>query len=137
MDNVTLNYAAILVAAIVNMVIGALWYSPLLFGNIWMKAMKFSKNEMKGDKYMGARYAVAFLVGLLMIYIMAHYVSAFEANTASMGAQAAFWPWLGFMVPVLAGDILWNGKPISVFVINASHYLVALLMAGVILATWQ
>ena len=137
MDNITLNFAAILVAAVVNMVIGALWYSPLLFGNIWLKAMKFNKEDMKCDKAMGVRYAVAFLMGLLMVFVLAHYVAAFEANTASMGAQAAFWPWLGFMVPVLAGDILWNGKPFSVFVINASHYLVALLVAGVILASWQ
>lgn len=137
MDDITLNFAAILVAAIVNMVIGALWYSPLLFGNIWVKAMKFNKAELKADKYMGVRYAVAFLMGLLMVFVLAHYVDANEATTPSMGAQAAFWPWLGFMVPVLAGDILWNSKPFSVFVINASHYLVALLTAGVILAVWQ
>lgn len=137
MDNVTLNYAAILVAGLANMVIGALWYSPLLFGDIWMKAMKFSKNDMKADKTMGLRYAVAFLMGLLMVFVLAHYVDALEATTPAMGAQAAFWPWLGFMVPVLAGDILWNGKPFSVFVINASHYFVALLVAGVILASWQ
>lgn len=134
---VTLNYAAILVAGIVNMMLGALWYSPLLFGNIWMKAMKINKSEMKVDKYMGARYAVAFLMGLLMVYILAHYVSYMEASTASEGAETAFWPWLGFMMPILAGDILWNGKSFTVFAINAAHYLVAMLMAGVILATWQ
>lgn len=134
---VTLNYAAILVAALVNMVIGSVWYSPLLFGNIWMKGMRIDKNKIKTDKTMGARYAVAFLMGLLMIYILAHYVDIMDADTASKGAEAAFWPWLGFMVPVLTGDILWNGKPFSVFAINASHYLVALMAAGIILAVWQ
>ena len=28
---------SVLVAAIVSMVIGGLWCSPLLFGNVWMK----------------------------------------------------------------------------------------------------
>ncbi len=134
---VTLNYAAILVAGLINMVIGSAWYSPLLFGNIWMKGMKIDKNKIKADKYMGLRYGVAFLMGLLMIYILAHYVDYMEADTASEGAETAFWPWLGFIVPVMAGDILWNGKPFSVFAINAGHYLVALMMAGVILASWQ
>lgn len=134
---VTLNYAAILVAGIANMVLGALWYSPVLFGNIWMKAMKFSHADMKNTKHMGIRYAAAFLMGLLMVYVLAHYVSYMEASTASKGAETAFWPWLGFMVPILVGDILWNGKSFTVFVINAAHYLVAMLMAGVILAIWQ
>ncbi len=134
---VTLNYAAILVAGIANMVLGALWYSPVLFGNIWMKAMKFNKSDMKNTKGMGVRYAVAFLMGLLMIYILAHYVDYMEAETASAGAETAFWPWLGFMVPLLVGSVLWDGKNFTVFAINAAHYLVAMLMAGVILATWQ
>jgi hypothetical protein len=76
-------------------------------------------------------------MGLLMIYILAHYISAFDADTASKGAQAAFWPWLGFMLPLHMGDVLWNGKPWSVFAVNAGHYLVALLIAGMILASWQ
>ena len=136
MDDITLNYTAILACALVNMVIGALWYSPLLFGNIWMKGMKFSASELKNTKYMGARYAVAFLMGLMMIYILAHYVSAFGADTAAEGAETAFWPWLGFMLPLLAGDVLWNGKTFGVFIINASHYFVTLMVAGIILASW-
>lgn len=134
---VTLNYAAILVAGLVNMALGALWYSPLLFGNIWMKAMKMNKNDMKNCKGMGLRYALAFLMGLLTVYILAHYVSYMGASTASAGAETAFWPWLGFMLPILAGTVLWDGKKFTVFAINAAHYLVAMLMAGVILAVWQ
>ena len=33
----TINYIAVLVSAVIGMAIGALWYSPLLFGKIWMK----------------------------------------------------------------------------------------------------
>ncbi len=134
---VTLNYAAILVAGLVNMMIGAAWYSPALFGNIWMKGMKINKKDIKMDKTMGLRYAVAFVMGLLMVYILAHYIDYMQADTASEGAETAFWPWLGFIIPVMAGDVLWNGKPFSVFAINTGHYLVALMAAGVLLASWQ
>lgn len=137
MDSVTLNYAAILVCALINMVLGALWYSPVLFGKIWMKGMKISPSDAKNAKYMGARYAVAFLMGLLMIFILAHYVDAFEATAASQGAEAAFWPWLGFMIPVFAGDVLWGGRSFSVVLINASYYFVVLMIAGVVLSVWQ
>ena len=36
--NVDVNYLAVLVAAIINMVIGSIWYSPSMgFGKSWMK----------------------------------------------------------------------------------------------------
>ena len=44
------NYLAVLVAAIVNMVVGALWYSPLLFGKAWMKLTGFNKKQLKKAK---------------------------------------------------------------------------------------
>ncbi len=31
------NYLAVLVAAIVGMVVGFIWYSPKVFGKMWMK----------------------------------------------------------------------------------------------------
>jgi len=34
-----LNWLAILVAAISTMVVGFLWYSPLLFAKAWMREM--------------------------------------------------------------------------------------------------
>ena len=33
----TINWLAILVAAISAFVVGGIWYSPLMFGNAWMK----------------------------------------------------------------------------------------------------
>lgn len=133
---VELNFLAILVAAVVNMVIGALWYSPLLFGGIWMRAMNLRKESMKGGN-MAVLYLVAFLMTLLTNFVLAHYIDYLGAETASEGAESAFWPWLGFFVPVLAGGVLWEKKPFKVFVVNAAHYLVVLLGSGIILALWQ
>ena len=42
---VAVNRRAILVAAIVALIIGSIWYGPL-FGNAWMKLMKFDPKEV-------------------------------------------------------------------------------------------
>jgi len=34
-----LHYVGIIIATITGMILGALWYSPLLFGNLWMKSI--------------------------------------------------------------------------------------------------
>ena len=44
------NYLAVLVAAIVSMVIGGLWYSPLLFGNVWMKLSGITQKDVEKAK---------------------------------------------------------------------------------------
>lgn len=37
MERPRLNYLAILVSALIWRLLGALWYSPALFGNAWMQ----------------------------------------------------------------------------------------------------
>ena len=41
-----MNYLAIIIAGILNMAIGAAWYSPMLFAKPWMKAMGFDQKAM-------------------------------------------------------------------------------------------
>ncbi len=41
----SLNWLAVLVAAISTMVVGFLWYSPLLFAKPWMREMGYDPND--------------------------------------------------------------------------------------------
>ena len=50
MQIVEVNYVAVLAAAIASFVIGALWYSPMLFGKMWMKLSNVSGKEVKKAK---------------------------------------------------------------------------------------
>jgi hypothetical protein len=43
---ITINYAAVLLAAVANMVVGMLWYGPL-FGKQWQALMGFNADSMK------------------------------------------------------------------------------------------
>lgn len=43
-----INYLAVLVATLSTMVLGFLWYSPVLFGNAWVKLRNMKMEEMKG-----------------------------------------------------------------------------------------
>ncbi|HYU64967.1 MAG TPA: DUF1761 domain-containing protein, partial [Candidatus Paceibacterota bacterium] len=72
MPQVTLNYWAILVAAVAQMVIGALWYGPL-FGKMWMHLTHRTMDDMKGQSA-GSAYAMGFVVALVSAYVLAHFV---------------------------------------------------------------
>ena len=54
MDPAQLNIVAILAAALASFVIGGLWYSQLLFGNLWMRQAKISE-EMAASEVLCRR----------------------------------------------------------------------------------
>ncbi|MBI3026774.1 DUF1761 domain-containing protein, partial [Candidatus Woesearchaeota archaeon] len=47
-----------------------------------------------------------------------------------------FWVWIGFLATTQIGMVLWEGKPIKLYIINTLHYLVVLAVMSAILAVW-
>ena len=134
---VNVNYLAVLVAAIASMVVGFLWYGPL-FGKMWMGLMNFDKKKMNEAKKkgMGKTYVLAFVTSLIMSYVLAHFVNYVQAKTIADGVVLAFWLWLGFFATTQLGMVLWEGKPVKLYLINTLHYLVTLGVMSAILAVW-
>lgn len=136
--NVEVNYLAVLVAGVVNMVIGFLWYSYMLFAKPWMKEMGYTKQSMQADqKKMAPYYALSFVAALVMAYVLSH-VMAFSQNfynyTAVMtGLSTGFFMWLGFVGPVQMTDVIFGKKSWNLYFINTGYQLVSLLAMGVVI----
>lgn len=137
MPTAIINYLAVLVAAIVSMIVGAFWYSPMLFGKQWMEWMNFAPKDMLDmKKRANASYAINFLTLLLMAFVLAHFVDYAQATTFIEGVQLGFWVWLGFIATISLGSVLWENKPIQAYLLNAGYQLVSLVLMGVILTLW-
>lgn len=139
---VDINYLAVLVAAIVQMLLGWLWYGPL-FGNTWTKLMNFSEEHMRAAKAkgMGGSMGIMAIGTLLMSWVMAIFVTSAEAHygiwTASYGAHVAFYLWLGFAIPLTLTSVLWESKSWKLWFLNVAYYLVGFLIMGAILGGWH
>lgn len=132
------NYLAVLVAAVGSMVLGGLWWSPLLFGKSWMAAMGKTEADipaMKKKAPLG--YAVSFIGALVTSYVMAHMVDYTGADDLLTGIKTGFWIWLGFVVTTHIGLTIFEGRPMKVFTINTTFNFVNLAMMGVINAVWK
>ncbi len=138
MVEAVINYWAVIVAALVSMILGMLWYSPGMFGNVWMRLSKLSKKDIDAEKSkgMGGRYFLGFVGAFIMSFVLAHFVDYAEATTFSGGLQAGGWIWLGFIATTMLGMVLWEGKSWKLYCINSGYYLVSLLINGGILAVW-
>lgn len=69
----SINYPAVLIAAVAGMIVGFIWYSKALFGKQWASLMGYTDESIKqARKEMGKLYGVSFLFALLTSYMLAH-----------------------------------------------------------------
>ncbi len=133
MPHVDVNYWAVLVAAISNMVIGSIWYMPSVFGNAWMK---LSGHKM-GNGSMGMSYGLMFVAALVSSFVLSYFVSYAGATTWMTGLETGLWVAVGFVLATGAGSYIFSKKPFNLYLIDNGYQLVALGVAGIILATWR
>jgi hypothetical protein len=132
------NYPAVLVAAILNMVLGALWYSAALFGKSWMELVGFKPEDVQKRMAGASRlYAVHFIGSFLMAYALARFIWYAQAHTMVAGAAIGLLAWLGFVATTHGANFLFEGRPTRLYSINTGYPLVALIIMGALLGVWR
>lgn len=136
-QHISVNGAAVFAAAAVKFALGALWYSPLLFGKWWSASMGMDEAKMAEAKKSALRGYILTAIGtLLMAFVTAHMVDLAHATTASAGAQTGFWLWLGYIVTFALAGVAFESKPWKLFGINIGYQFFGLTAMGAILAAW-
>lgn len=137
----SLNWLAILVAAISTMLVGFLWYSPLLFAKPWMREMGYDPNDkakvQEMQKSAGPAYAGSFVASLLSAFTLALILHGLQEEGLHHGIMASFHIWLGFVATVQFTGALFMKQSMKLFAINTGYQLVCYLVMGAILAVWQ
>ena len=135
------NFLAIFVAAISTMVVGFLWYSPLLFANPWMREMGYDPNDkaktQEMQKTAGPAYAGSFVASLLSAFTLALILEGLQTADVPHGLMVGFHVWLGFVATVQFTGALFMKQSMKLFAINTGYQLVCFLVMGAILAAWH
>ena len=135
----TINFWAILVASVVAFGIGALWYSPILFGKEWMNLAKISDRDVdEGEgRGMWKLYIAQLVITIVLFAVLGFFVSATASRTAGDGAFLGFIAWLGFSLTAAVGDMLWMKKPMKLLLISEICTLVTWIVGGAIIGAWR
>ncbi len=132
------NYLAVGAAALATMVIGAVWYSPLLFSKLWMKAHGYSEEDVEQmRKTLGRAYMVSMFCYVVMAFVLAVLVSWVGVTTVLEGAVLGLLVWIGFLATLGLTANMFSEKPLSTYLIDAGYQLVYTVVMGVILAAWR
>lgn len=69
------NLVTTAVAAIIPLIMGFLWYGPMLFKKAWMKEVGFNDDSMKGANMaliFGLSYVLSFLLAFILQTVVIH-----------------------------------------------------------------
>ncbi|SEC36250.1 Protein of unknown function [Tenacibaculum sp. MAR_2009_124] len=82
------NYFAILGAAFIPMIMGFLWYGPMLFQKAWMKEMNFTQKDVEGGNMLvifGLSFVFSFILALFLQSIVIHQFGVFQTLAGEPG----------------------------------------------------
>src|SRR5690242_10031402 len=129
-----INYWAVLIATVVTMVLGFLWYSPVLFGNAWMKLVGLKREDMSGGG--PATYILTMLTALVGSFLLALLLTVGDKPDAGTGLMIGLI--LGVAVSVKIGmNYLFEGRKLPLYLITIGYHLVTFLLSGLIIGLMQ
>ncbi|MEO5499739.1 MAG: DUF1761 domain-containing protein [Candidatus Saccharimonadales bacterium] len=135
--DVSVNYLAVLLAALSTMAVGSVWYSPAGFYKQWAKLAKVKENKNITGKQMAVMYGSVLIASTIMAYVLAHV--AFLSNQYFQNAfwqdavTTAFWLWLGFVATRFYVHDTFENRAGKLTVLNSGYELATLLVMGLII----
>ena len=141
-DEIVLNYVAVLLAAIASFAFGAAWYMAL--SKAWLAARGVSPATLKkAPARLGPvpiPYLIAFIAELVMAWMLAgillHLQRGGLAPSLRNGVISAAFLWLGFVATTLVVNHSFQGAKRTLTLIDGGHWLGVLLIQGAILGWW-
>ncbi|NER14323.1 DUF1761 family protein [Leptobacterium flavescens] len=135
MENITINHFAVLACAAANLLVGAVWYSPVLFYKAWKKENNLTDDHFKGLNF-GKMYTISFLLSLIISYNMAFFLG--DATTDwKWGLTAGFLTGFGWAATIFAVIALFELKSWRYILINGGYIVFYFSLIGFILGIWR
>jgi hypothetical protein len=136
-----LNYLAVIVCTLAYFIIGALWFSPVLFSKSWMAGHGISMPNSDADKArmrkeMPKMMAITFLLCLIGTVAIAYLEAAFGINNWMTGCKLGLFAGI-FVFITLALSYMYTKKSFKLVLIDAGYHIVSLIIVATILAIWK
>ena len=130
-----LNPWALLVCALFLWLLGAVWYSPVLFAKPWIAIVGRKQGEKPEGVITGM--IASFIGDLILAFVLAHIIGWSGAPSFAWGAFVGLLCWFGFVAGPLYPQHIYEGRPFRYFAIDGGYWLIGLVVVGGILAVWH
>jgi hypothetical protein len=134
------NIWAALVSALALLFLGSVWYSPLMFGPIWIRLSGFDMDDRKlmteGRKKMPLNMLLSFVANTVFAIGLTLLLSAFEVATLWQALLIGLIVLVGFIMTKQLEGVLWGSQPWGLYWLNISYAVVSILAMILIVYSW-
>jgi hypothetical protein len=136
----SVNWLALLVAAVAAWLFGAVYYGVL--GKIWMAAQGETmeslkaKNAGKSATTKTAPFILSFVAELIMAWVLSGMLTHMGMTGARAGAISGAFVWFGFVLTTIVVNNAYTFRSWRLSAIDAAHWLGALIITGAIVGGW-
>jgi hypothetical protein len=130
----SLNWLAIVIAAVSAFALGGLWYSPLMFVKIWAKEAGIDLDPAKRGS-MAKIFGLSFILSLIASFFLAMFIGP-DAG-AAFGTLAGFMAGIGWVFTYMGIIYLFEGRSLALFLVNAGYSVASLTIMGLIIGAIQ
>jgi hypothetical protein len=135
------NVWAVLLSALATMVVGFVWYSPLLFARRWTILMGYDPDDKtklaEMQKSAGPSYMLSLVASVLSAAVLGKIIAIATIHTPLYGIKMGLAVWLGFVTTVQLTNALFMRQPAKLYAINTGYQLVCYVVMGAIMAAWR
>ena len=130
----SLNWLAVLTATVLYFVLGALWYSPVLFAKKWMELRNIKEEDIDGPNPIIFLYS--FILQLMGVISLALFIAAMGIDSAMNGAIIGFGAGAGILFTLAGTTGIFTELKMQLHFLDSGYHVVGLTLAGTILGFW-
>lgn len=136
MESAGINWLAVIASTIAYMVLGALWYSPALFGKAWMSALGKTEEEIKAQSS-PLNYIWALILSFIAAYGIARILNWIGDYSVSRSIIVSLLAGICFVLTTMGVNDIFEGKSRSLTAINVLYHIIGFFVIGLILGIWR
>lgn len=135
MEQFHINHLAVLTCGAANLLLGGIWYSPILFHKAWAKENKLTDEDLKKMNPIKT-FGLTFLISVIISYNLAFFLGDNKTDMA-WGTTAGFLAGFGFSALIFTIVALFEQRSLRYILINGGYITVYFTLIGFILGAWR
>ena len=128
------NILAVIVSSVVYFILGAAWYSPVLFAKPWMHALGKKEEDFQASPL---NFIATFIAILITVYVLGLFLVLTNANSLISGGFVGVVAGIGFVLTTCGINSVYDGRPVKLVLITSGYHIFGLTVSGIILGLWN
>ena len=139
LDISAINWLAVIVGAAIYFVLGAVWYSPVLFAKPWQAAIGWDESRQEPQTN-PLTYVVPAILYLIAGIATAMLAAATDTDELGEGITLGLVTGVGYALAMVGVEATFDPnkpKPLQWFLITTAYHLIGFVVLAVVIAIWR